>query len=121
MLPARAIFDLFGFERLPIAHIEIMRNDTRSGFQTHGRGGRVVMPGAILSELPGVSVTCFNDRVTPRLWRPLGTSIVLVLAARLCYLVLRYQPGGGVVKRPHIETAALLRTARKLMDGTVFV
>ena len=46
--------------------------------------------------------------VRQRLWRLIGSGLVVVLAARLCYLVVRYQGPDGPVKRPHIESAALL-------------
>jgi hypothetical protein len=46
--------------------------------------------------------------VRGRLSRALGAGLVLVLAARLCSLVLRYQGPAGAVRRPHIESAALL-------------
>lgn len=46
--------------------------------------------------------------------RLLGTGLLLVLTTRLCYLVLRYQGPDGVVKRPHLESAALLLAAAGL-------
>lgn len=50
----------------------------------------------------------FNATVTSPRWRIFGAAVVLALSARLCYLVIRYHGGGGAIKRPHIESAALL-------------
>jgi hypothetical protein len=41
-------------------------------------------------------------------WHAAGAGVVLILAARLCVLIVRYQGPAGTVKRPHIESAALL-------------
>jgi hypothetical protein len=37
-----------------------------------------------------------------------GTILVTILTARFCYLVVRYHGADGSVRRPHIESAALL-------------
>lgn len=51
---------------------------------------------------------CFNGDVRSRHWWRAGVVAVLILAARLGYLTVTYQGPGGAVKRPHIESAALL-------------
>jgi len=50
----------------------------------------------------------FNATVTSSRWRVAGTAVVLTLSVRLCYIVIRFSTGSGAVKRPHIESAALL-------------
>jgi hypothetical protein len=46
--------------------------------------------------------------VKARRWWLVGTGVVLALSLRLCYLVIWYEGGAGSVRRPHIESAALL-------------
>jgi hypothetical protein len=41
-------------------------------------------------------------------WTVIGTLAVAVLAVRLCYLIVAYGSPGTTIRRPHIETAALL-------------
>jgi hypothetical protein len=46
--------------------------------------------------------------VNRRRFRVPGTVLVSILTARLCYLVVGYHGVDSFVKRPHIESAALL-------------
>jgi len=46
--------------------------------------------------------------VKARRWGLLAPGLVILLAGRLCYLVVRYHGPDGPVKRPHLESAALL-------------
>jgi hypothetical protein len=41
-------------------------------------------------------------------WHAVGAAVVLVLATRLCVLIVGYQGAAGSIRRPHIESAALL-------------
>src|SRR5437773_9582122 len=54
------------------------------------------------------SQPCFNVGVKPRRWWVPAAGLVVVLAGRLCYLVIRFQDPAGTVRRPHLESAALL-------------
>jgi len=52
-----------------------------------------------------------NNRRKPFAITPLWTAcavVVLCLSARLCYLIIRHQALDAAIKRPHIESAALL-------------
>jgi hypothetical protein len=47
-------------------------------------------------------------RAPARYWIGFGRTIVGALAFRLCYLIVAYQSSGTSVRRPHIESGALL-------------